>query len=284
MSLPLVSIIVTTKNEEKNIGNCLKSISLQTYKNIEIIVVDNNSTDQTKAIAGRYTSKVYNKGPERSAQRNYGILEKSIGNYVMFVDADMILAPNLIDHACQFMEANPEASTLHITEIVLGRLYFSKVRRFERGFYDGTVVDGARFFRKDIFIQVNGFDETLNSAEDWDIDKKIKQIEKIVLLPQGQNITEWAMSDFILNKGINPLKQGSVIYHNEAEFNLKQYLGKKGYYAKSLDRYAEKWGRNDPDVKKQLGLFYRFLGVFVEQGKWKRLLTHPFLTAGMYFF
>ncbi len=71
----LVSVIVTTKNEEKNIANCLKSIKGQSYpqEKIQIIVVDNNSSDSTTKIAKRFTDKVYNKGPERSAQRNYGI-------------------------------------------------------------------------------------------------------------------------------------------------------------------------------------------------------------------
>jgi len=57
----LVSVIITTKNEEKNIENCLKSIKLQTYQNIEIIVVDNNSSDQTKELSQKYTDKVLDK-------------------------------------------------------------------------------------------------------------------------------------------------------------------------------------------------------------------------------
>jgi len=61
MMQDLVSIIITTKNEEKNIENCLKSIKLQTYSNIEIIVVDNNSSDQTKEISQKYTDKVLDK-------------------------------------------------------------------------------------------------------------------------------------------------------------------------------------------------------------------------------
>jgi len=81
----IVSTIITTKNEAKNTGNCLRSIKNQTYlfhrnevtlrdpeDRIEIIVVDNNSTDGTKGIAKRFTDKVYNYGPERSAQRNFG--------------------------------------------------------------------------------------------------------------------------------------------------------------------------------------------------------------------
>lgn len=75
---PLVSVIVPTYNSEKFIGACLESIKNQMYTNIELIVVDNNSTDKTKEIAWRYTDKVFNKGPERSAQRNFGA-KNSIG-------------------------------------------------------------------------------------------------------------------------------------------------------------------------------------------------------------
>lgn len=72
---PIVSVVVTIKNEENNIENCLKSIESQSYpqEKIEIIVVDNNSTDCTKKISRRFTNKVYNKGPERSVQRNFGM-------------------------------------------------------------------------------------------------------------------------------------------------------------------------------------------------------------------
>jgi len=75
----------------------------------------------------------------------------------------------------------------------------------------------------------------------------------------------------------------AVIYHNEAEFNLKKYLSKKGYYTQSFDKYISKWGKDDNDLKKQFGLSYRYFGVFLEKGKWKRLLAHPVLTGGMYF-
>ena len=55
--------------------NCIKSIKEADFGNLkyEIIVVDNNSTDRTKEIVARYTEKVYNFGPERSAQRNFGV-------------------------------------------------------------------------------------------------------------------------------------------------------------------------------------------------------------------
>jgi glycosyltransferase involved in cell wall biosynthesis len=59
----LVSITITTKNEEKNIEKCIRSIRLQSYSNIETIVIDNASTDRTKEIALKYTENVFDKGP-----------------------------------------------------------------------------------------------------------------------------------------------------------------------------------------------------------------------------
>lgn len=281
---PLVSVVITTKNEEPNIANCLQSIKEQEYNNIEIIVVDNGSSDRTKEIARGYTDKVYDKGPERSAQRNYGMIEKSNGDYVMFVDADMILSPRLIDDCVEFI-SKENCSALHISEIVLGRNFWSRVRRFERSFYDGTVIDGARFFRKDRFVDVKGFDESMSGPEDWDIDKKLKEKGRIALLSSGREVAidNWPLAVLIKEKGVNPAKYQTVIYHNESEFDLKKYLKKKGYYAQSFDAYISKWGKNDPDIKKQLGFKYRFFGVFLEKGKWRKLLAHPFLTLGMYF-
>ena len=84
--LPEVSVIITTKNEEENIEKCLESVITQRYslKKIEIIVVDNNSTDETKKRVLKYTDKVYNFGPERSAQRNFGA-RKANGRYILYL-------------------------------------------------------------------------------------------------------------------------------------------------------------------------------------------------------
>ena len=254
---PLVSITVTTKNEEKHIQNCLESIKGQTYKNIEIFVVDNNSTDKTKEVAKKYTDKVFNKGPERSAQRNYGMIEKSKGDYVIYLDADMILSPTVIEDSLKTIKKT-NSIALYISEIVMGNNLWSKVRRFERSFYDGTVIDCVRFIKKNIFVKVRGFDESMTGPEDWDLDKKIRQIGKTELVK-------------------------TPIYHNETEFNLKKYLFKKSYYAKSFSKYKNKWGKEDPDVKKQFGALYRYIIVFIENNNWKKILAHPILTFLMFY-
>jgi len=277
---PLVTLVITTKNEEHNVPNVMKSIKAQTYKNIETILVDNQSDDNTKQVARKFTKLVFDKGPERSAQRNYGMIAKSKGEYVMFIDCDMILSPNLVKEAVRTIEEE-EFVALHIPEIVLGSSFWSSVRRFERTFYDGTVVDGARFFRKSVFRKVKGFDLNMSGPEDWDIDKKMKKEGIVGLLNAPEKTGRWNMRKFIAEKGIDSTKYNVAIYHNETEFNMKKYLNKKGYYATSFDRYIKKWGSNDPDLRKQLGLGYRFFGVFIENGKWFQLVIHPFLTLGM---
>ncbi len=286
----LVSVVITTRNEEKNIEHCIQSILQQEGVPVEVIVVDNGSTDRTKDIARAYTEKVFDKGPERSAQRNYGMIDCSEGDFVMFVDADMILAPGILADAVKLMEeGEEEVKAMHLSEVVLGKKFFSKVRRFERSFYDTTPIDGARLFRKDAFVKVGGFDLKMSGPEDWDIDKKIKQIGKIgyVNPRKGGAVfsDEWkyGLYDFVQVKGIKPETMGEVIFHNEAEFDLKDYLKKKKYYVQSFDSYIQKWGKNDKDVRRQLGWFYRFFGVFIEKGKWIRLFRHPILTFGMYF-
>lgn len=284
---PLVSIVITTKNEEKNILTCHESIKSQSYTNIEIIVVDNFSIDRTQEISKRYTEKVFSKGPERSAQRNFGMIDQAAGKYVMFVDADMILAPNLIEACVQRMQRG-DCHALHIREIVLGVNFWSKVRRFERTFYDGTVVDGARFFLKGAFVEAGGFDEELfkvGSGEDWDIDKLIKLNGTIALLDGGLlQEQKWdpALFRFLRARGVEPSLDKVLIYHNEADFELFKYLKKKSYYASGFDGYIEKWGKNDPDIQKQFGILYRYFWVFVEKKKYIKLISHPLLSMGMY--
>ncbi len=253
----LVSVVITTKNEESNIKNCLESIKRQSYPKdkVEIIVVDNNSTDKTKEVARRYTETIYNFGPERSAQRNFGI-RRAEGKYILYLDADMLLSVNVIQESAAKCEKE-DCIALYIPEKIVGNGFWVKVRDFERSFYNATLIDCVRFVRKDKFLKIGGFDETLTGPEDWDFDRRIREVGEVNII-------------------------NSPIYHNEGEFNLKKYINKKSYYARSFNKYIQKWGRNDPIIKKQLGFWYRYFGVFIENGKWKKLLSHFVLTLGMY--
>jgi glycosyltransferase involved in cell wall biosynthesis len=252
----MVSVIVTTKNEEKNIENCLKSIKDQTFWNTEVIVVDNHSEDETVKTARKYTNKVYLEGPERSSQRNYGA-KVARGEYLLYLDADMILSPNVIEECVKKCEID-RTDALYLPERIVGEGFWIKVRDFERSFYTGTVIDAVRFIRKDLFERVGGFDETLVGPEDWDFDRRLRKIGRTGVI-------------------------NTALYHNEGSFDVKRYLKKKKYYTAGIKDYVRKWGSNDPETMKQLGMRYRLMGVFVEKGKWKRLIRHPLFTSSMYY-
>src|SRR3989344_828131 len=100
----LVSAILPVYNEEKTIGDCLKSLFKQTYKSLEIILIDDGSTDQTPQLIKRYREKnpsipkivILNqnhKGP--GTARNLGA-KYARGEILVFVDADMTFDKNFI--------------------------------------------------------------------------------------------------------------------------------------------------------------------------------------------
>lgn len=255
--MPGVSIVVTTKNEAANIERCLESVGAQSMPDHEIIVVDNNSSDATKELARRFTPHVFDYGPERSAQRNFGVAQAT-GKYVLYLDADMILGRGVLEECVGICEQDPDVAGIYVPERIVGHGFWIKVRDFERRFYDGTVIDAVRFLPKRVFEAVGGFDTRLWGGEDWDFDKKVRSHGRVVAC-------------------------NSPLMHNEGDFNLARYLGKKAYYAGSLAAYVDRWGRDDPDVRRQLGPWYRYVGVFVERGKFLRLLRHPILALGMYY-
>ena len=168
----------------------------------------------------------------------------------------MILTNQLIEQ-CVFQSECQNIDALYIPETIVGEGFWIKVRDFERSFYTGTVIDAVRFIRRDLFFKVGGFDESLIGPEDWDFDKKIRSLGRI---------------------GVS----NSSLYHNEGKFNIKSYLKKKKYYTPGIQKYIQKFGSDDPDVVKQVGMRYRLIEVFIEKGKWKKLIRHPFLTIAMY--
>ena len=100
---PLVSVVIPTLNEERFLGQCLETIKNQTYKNVEIIVVDNGSADKTVAIAKKHGARAYQAGPERAGQVNFGV-KKAKGKYCYRVDGDFILEPEVVEQCVEKCE------------------------------------------------------------------------------------------------------------------------------------------------------------------------------------
>ncbi len=252
-----LSVIITTRNEEANIAACLVAFNPWRVRGVvETIVVDNGSTDATCALAEAAHARVVQQAPERSAQRNRGVREAA-ADFVLILDADMIVPSETIDEILARLSSD-EVDALYVREVRTGKGIRTKARNFERSFYNATCIDTVRVIRRATFLELGGFDETLTGPEDWDFDRRINAHTNRIFLTDGHLI------------------------HNEKQLSLARMLEKKAYYAQSFARYQEKW-QHDAIIKKQFGFTYRFIGVFTENGKWKRLLCHPILFTVMMF-
>lgn len=103
----VVSIIVPTYNSAKTLEKCLKSIKNQTYRDIEIIIVDRFSNDETIKIAKRYGCKIIQYNCERARAKNIGLrYTNPKSKYVMFVDSDMELTHKVIEECVNVISKN----------------------------------------------------------------------------------------------------------------------------------------------------------------------------------
>ncbi len=247
MEDPLVSVIIPTKNSSKTLAQCLDSVKGQEYKNREIIVVDNFSTDDTLEIAKRYTEMVYTFAPERSSQINYGV-EKSSGEYIYRVDSDFVLAPQIIGEAVKAAESNNYAAILIHNTSDPKVSFWAKIRKFERDMYDADKLNVAvRFIRRDIFISVGGFDRRLVYGEDYDLHNRI--IEKYTI---G--------------------KIDAQEIHLGEYKSIKEIVKVNYYYGKTAGLFLSK---NRVRGIKQVTPFKK---VYLKH--YKEFIRHPFLAAG----
>ncbi len=251
----LVSVIVTTKNEQDVIGRLITSLKKQSYQNIEIILVDNFSQDQTVKIAKKEKVVVYQYGPERSAQRNFGA-KVSKGNFLFFLDADMELTDGVINEAVKKIKVNPQIGGIIIPEVSKAENFWGQVKAFERSFYNlsgDEYTDAARFFKRELIKRVGGYDETITGPEDWDLPERIKKL------------------------GFKIERIKTVIYHYERISSPYQLARKKYYYGLKSSRYLSKNKISAIGPK----TIYLLRPVFYKN--WKKLLSNPGLSIAMFF-
>jgi glycosyltransferase involved in cell wall biosynthesis len=250
----LVSVIITTKNEQAVIGRLLESIKMQSYPKIEVIVVDNKSADRTKQIAKKYTKLVYNAGPERSAQRNYGA-KKAKGDFLFFLDADMELSKNVVAQGVRAIVRSNKIGMIVVPEISIAQKYWEKVKAFERSFYNESgddKIDAARFFKREVFTKVGGYDENITGPEDWDLPEEIRL------------------------KGYRSARIKAPIYHHERIDSIWELAKKKYYYGLRAHTYMSKHKVSVMDAK----TIYILRPVFYQ--KWRKLLQQPQLSISMF--
>jgi glycosyltransferase involved in cell wall biosynthesis len=110
LTFPLVSVVVPTYNYSQYISQAIESVLAQTYPNIEIVVIDDGSTDDTASIIGKFGNKIqyhFQSNQGLSAARNRGI-ELSSGTYIQFLDSDDKLGPQTIEAKVRYLNQNPD--------------------------------------------------------------------------------------------------------------------------------------------------------------------------------
>jgi glycosyltransferase involved in cell wall biosynthesis len=181
MTSQLVSVIIPCYNAEKYIQECIQSVLEQTHKHIEIIVVDNNSSDSSMSIVNELAKNNPNKiillkEPQAggSYARNTGF-NASKGAFIQFLDADDIIVPNKIE---QQLVAFSEGVDVVVSDYGIYSKDFShqtELRTFEQvesnplqTAINSIIITGNPLYRKTIIEKHGCYDVSLSSSQDWE--------------------------------------------------------------------------------------------------------------------
>lgn len=246
---PLVSVVVPTRNVERTLRACLESVRAQDHPAVELIVVDNSSTDATMAIAAELADVAVVGGPERSAQRNRG-LALSGGDWVFWIDSDMVLRPDVVRLALATGE-RAGADAVAVPEISIGPGFWTACRALERTCYqDDADLANPRLIRRELLEGMGGFDPAMAGPEDTDLRLRLHAQRAAVALAGD-----------------------ALIEHDEGRLTLRSILAKRVYYGRSLPAFAAK---NPGALRDQGAGTVRAL-----LRHRRRLAASPALTAGV---
>ncbi len=228
MPSPLISVITPTYNRSHFLPDAIDSIQKQNYPNLEIIIVDDGSTDNTKEVVQNFARNIKyiyqeNKGP--AAARNAGIKEAK-GKIIGFLDSDDLWAKDKINFQLQKLLNDRRL------DFVMGYCKFvmtdnapkEKIKfRSNEDSLPNTCI-GSGLYRKRVFDKVGLFDETLLFAEDKD----------------------WFFRARELNCEISILKKTALIYRIHSDNMTHNKVLEKKYFPKAIKKSI--------DRRKELGL------------------------------
>lgn len=181
MNLGQVSIIIPVYNVEEYIAECLESVIKQTYLNLQIILIDDGSSDSSGDICDKYSQKdkrilvlhTMNSGP--AAARNYGI-KVAIGEYIVFIDSDDTIAKQYIQCLIDGINQGKDLfCTAYIDKSIYGIVKCNdfSVKKYTRETLINCVISGTggvlwgKIFRNDLIHKYNLFlPEELYMCED----------------------------------------------------------------------------------------------------------------------
>ena len=196
---PLVSVIMPTYNHAEFITEAIDSVFRQTYKRVELIIINNHSTDNTEKIVNSFDDerikylRFQNRGII-AASRNLGI-KNSNGKYIAFLDSDDIWLPEKLEKQVELMESNVEMalsyvlfSKLHQNGIIKGEFPYPTHRVqgnvFRNLYMQNVIANSGAMVRASVLKEVGLFDENpkLVSVEDAELWLRISRTRNVGLV------------------------------------------------------------------------------------------------------
>jgi glycosyltransferase involved in cell wall biosynthesis len=189
-SSPLVSVVIPCYNQGHFLSDAIESVLNQTHRPLDIVVIDDGSTDGTSDVAARYPEvrclRQQNMG--LSEARNRGIKE-SLGSYLIFLDADDRLLPHAVETGLNALKTHPECAFVYGESKSIasdGTPVANTPRpRIDNEHYmellrDNYIYNPAMVvYRREIFHCVAGFDRSVNPAADYDLYLRISRKYRI---------------------------------------------------------------------------------------------------------
>ncbi|MBD2439454.1 glycosyltransferase [Nostoc sp. FACHB-110] len=219
---PQISVIIPVYNGEKTIEKTLNSVLNQTFKSLEVIVINDGSTDSTLHIIKNINDsrlQVFSyPNAGLAASRNRG-LSRCVGKYISFIDADDLWTPDKLDSQIQLLENNSDAAVAYSwTDYIDGNEQFFKAGRrvtvtgdvYKQLLQWNFLENGSNpLICYEAIQAVGNFDETLKAAEDWDMWLRLAANYKFVVVPKAQilyRVSANSMSSNIKVQEIESLK------------------------------------------------------------------------------
>lgn len=178
--LPFVSVIIPAKNEEQYICSCLKSIHSQDYPTelVEIIVVDNNSTDKTCTLSKKLGAKVVTSNDTKiGIVRNKGAM-MAVGKIFAYIDADCIAPKNWLNTAVTLLENKLVGAVGGYIRAPEYGNWIEKswsLKQHETERFTKILATGSFVISQKVFKLIGGFNQYIIAGEDTDISRRIIQ-------------------------------------------------------------------------------------------------------------
>jgi glycosyltransferase involved in cell wall biosynthesis len=189
----LLSVVIPTKNRCKLLARAISSIKDQDWSNIEIIIVDDASTDETKQYLDAISKTddtikyIRNESSVGGAKARNQAISSAMGFYIAFLDDDDVWLPNKAKKQIEMLQSDSGLSAVTCDfKIIYSGFPFTRVKKIPMNFaksdiYASNFLGGASMCLtyRQLILNANGFNEELLSCQDWDLWLKLAQLGEI---------------------------------------------------------------------------------------------------------